>query len=145
GMFGPFQRNVVGAKVEAVDPATFFFRCEMQIEIAHAHHLAAERAAAIAVGVRPDVHPQRIEPVGTVVGVGEFLVGMQKMPIIIEPHMDPVIHLLLEVRLCRKQKRAEEHTARADELVFSDHVTNTSTTRTSIMSALQLTDDTTPT
>src|SRR5690606_2851191 len=53
------------------------------------------------------------------------------MPIIIEPHMDPVIQLSLEVRLCRKQKRAEEQPARDDQLVFSDHDPKSSARRMS--------------
>src|SRR5690606_1858185 len=95
-------------EVEAVDPAPVLLLGEMQIEVAHAIELLAERGSTVAVGIGPEVHPDGIQGLWRVVAVHEGLAGVQHVPLIVQAHLDAVIDLLLEIVL-RHQDAWKRH------------------------------------
>ncbi len=69
----------------------------MELQIAIFALLACKSGCFVLVGVGPQVNEKRVEGVLGAIGIGEFLICMQKVQIIVKPHIDFVDNFLLKV------------------------------------------------
>ena len=81
----------------------------MELQISIFKLLTGKSRSFVLVGIGPQVNEKRVEGVLGAIGIGEFLICMQKVQIIVKPHIDFVDNFLLKVvSLGMRQNRGEE-------------------------------------
>ncbi len=93
----PADRRAIYLEVQAVDPALFAIFREVKGRFAAAGLLPGVGRLPVAVGVGPKVEVEAVQGLRGVVLVGDGDVAVEEVLFVVQPDVDLVVQLLLEV------------------------------------------------